>query len=63
MFFVVAGLNVNLRVLDLSSLGTLAAILAVAVGGKMLGSYAAARTQRLPSRQSWALATLLNTRG
>ncbi|MBB5963269.1 cation:proton antiporter [Planomonospora venezuelensis] len=63
MFFVVAGLNVNLRELDLSSLGTLAAILAVAIGGKLLGSYAAARTQGVPGRQSWALATLLNTRG
>ncbi|MEU8037628.1 cation:proton antiporter [Streptosporangium sp. NPDC049078] len=63
MFFVVAGLNVNLRELDLSSLGTLAAILAVAIGGKLLGSYAAARTQRLPGRQSWTLAALLNTRG
>ncbi|MGV9778100.1 cation:proton antiporter domain-containing protein [Streptosporangium sp. NPDC003464] len=63
MFFVVAGLNVDLRALDLSSLGTLAAILAVAVGGKLLGSYAAARAQRLPNRQSWAMATLLNTRG
>ncbi|GIH96397.1 hypothetical protein Psi01_70270 [Planobispora siamensis] len=63
MFFVVAGLNVNLRALDLSSLGVLAAILAVAIGGKMLGSYAAARMQAVPSRQSWALATLLNTRG
>ncbi|MER5644093.1 cation:proton antiporter [Streptosporangium sp. NPDC002524] len=63
MFFVVAGLNVNLRELDLSSLGTLAAILAVAIGGKLLGSYAAARTQRLPARQSWTLAALLNTRG
>ncbi|MBB2913759.1 Kef-type K+ transport system membrane component KefB [Streptosporangium becharense] len=63
MFFVVAGLNVNLRTLDLSSLGTLAGILAVAIGGKMLGSYAAARAQRLPNRQSWAMAALLNTRG
>ncbi|GGS55896.1 hypothetical protein GCM10010156_13050 [Planobispora rosea] len=63
MFFVVAGLNVNLRVLDLSSLGTLAAILAVAIGGKLLGSYAGARIQRVPARQSWALAVLLNTRG
>ncbi|GLW08231.1 sodium:proton antiporter [Microtetraspora sp. NBRC 13810] len=63
MFFVVAGLNVNLRELDVSSVGTLAAILAVAIGGKLIGSYAAARTQRLPNRQSWALATLLNTRG
>jgi Kef-type K+ transport system membrane component KefB len=63
MFFVVAGLNVNLRELDLSSAGTLAAILAVAIGGKLLGSYAAARSRRMPNRQSWALATLLNTRG
>ncbi|MFD0664161.1 cation:proton antiporter [Thermocatellispora tengchongensis] len=63
MFFVVAGLNVNLRELDVSSFGVLAAILAVAIGGKMIGSYAAARSQRLPGRQSWALATLLNTRG
>ncbi|MFF5205503.1 cation:proton antiporter [Streptosporangium sp. NPDC000396] len=62
MFFVMAGLNVNLRALNLSSLGTLAAILAVAIGGKLLGSYAAART-RLPNRQAWAIATLLNTRG
>ncbi|MCG5214921.1 cation:proton antiporter domain-containing protein [Streptosporangium soli] len=63
VFFVVAGLNVNLRELDVSSIGTLAAILAVAIGGKLLGSYAAARSRRLPNRQSWALATLLNTRG
>ncbi|MFI7537669.1 cation:proton antiporter [Streptosporangium sp. NPDC049376] len=62
MFFVVAGLDVNLRTLDLSSLGTLAAILVVAIGGKLLGSYAAART-RLPGRQALAIATLLNTRG
>ncbi|WP_230884691.1 cation:proton antiporter [Planomonospora sp. ID82291] len=63
VFFVVAGLNVNLRALDLSSLGTLAAILAVAIGGKLLGSYAAARAAGVAGRQSWALATLLNTRG
>ncbi|WP_189236284.1 cation:proton antiporter [Planomonospora parontospora] len=63
VFFVVAGLNVDLRELDPSSLGTLAAILAVAIGGKLLGSYAAARAAGVPGRQSWALATLLNTRG
>ncbi|MFF0576775.1 cation:proton antiporter domain-containing protein [Streptosporangium saharense] len=62
MFFVVAGLNVDLRSLDLSSLGTLAAILVVAIGGKLVGSYVAARTQ-LPGRQALAIATLLNTRG
>ncbi len=63
MFFVVAGMNVDLRALETGSLGTLAAILAVAVGGKLLGSYGAARLSRVPTRQAAALATLLNTRG
>jgi Kef-type K+ transport system membrane component KefB len=63
MFFVVAGLGVNLRTLSLSGLGILAGILAVAIGGKLVGSYAAARLQRVPTRQAAALATLLNTRG
>jgi len=63
MFFVVAGLGVNLRELDVSSLGVFAGILVAAVGGKLLGSYAAARLQRVPNRQAAAIATLLNTRG
>ncbi|MFC6083817.1 cation:proton antiporter [Sphaerisporangium aureirubrum] len=63
MFFVVSGMNVNLRNLTVSSLGVLAAILAVAIGGKLIGSYAGARLQRVPGRQASALAVLLNTRG
>ncbi|MEV5410683.1 cation:proton antiporter [Thermopolyspora sp. NPDC052614] len=63
MFFVVAGLSVNLRELSVGSLGVLAGILAVAIGGKLLGSYVAARLQRVPNRQAAAIATLLNTRG
>ncbi|MFC4536330.1 cation:proton antiporter [Sphaerisporangium dianthi] len=63
MFFVVSGLNVNLRTMTVTSLGVLAAILAVAIGGKLLGTYFGARLQRVPARQAAALATLLNTRG
>ncbi|WP_405148069.1 cation:proton antiporter [Sphaerisporangium sp. NBC_01403] len=63
MFFVVSGLNVNLRTLTVSSLGVLAAILVVAVGGKLAGSYLGARLRRVPVRQASALAVLLNTRG
>lgn len=63
MFFVVSGLNVNLRTLTVSSLGVLGAILAVAIGGKLAGSYLGARLTRVPNRQASALAVLLNTRG
>ncbi|MFC4587156.1 cation:proton antiporter [Sphaerisporangium corydalis] len=63
MFFVVSGLNVNLRTLTVGSFGVLAAILAVAIGGKLAGSYLGARLRRLPGRQASALAILLNTRG
>jgi Kef-type K+ transport system membrane component KefB len=63
MFFVVAGMSVDLTRLDLGSAGALAAILAVAIVGKIAGGYAGARLQRLPVRQSAALAVLVNTRG
>jgi K+:H+ antiporter len=63
MFFVVAGMSVDLTKLDFSSIGTLAVILAVAIFGKLGGAYAGARLQRVPTRQAAALATLINTRG
>lgn len=63
MFFVVAGMSVDLTKLDLSSAGTLAAILAAAIGGKIGGAYAGARLQRVPKQQAAALAALINTRG
>lgn len=63
MFFVVAGMSVDLTALEASGVGALAAILVVAIGGKLGGAYAAARLQRVPGRQAAALAALLNTRG
>ncbi|WP_251092301.1 cation:proton antiporter [Streptomyces sp. Caat 7-52] len=63
VFFLVAGLKVDLSGLDASGLGDLGLILLVAVGGKFVGAFAAARVNRMPLRQSAALATLMNTRG
>jgi Kef-type K+ transport system membrane component KefB len=63
VFFVVAGLQVDVRGLGLGGLAELALILLVAVGGKFLGAAAAARLQRVPRRQAAALGVLMNTRG
>lgn len=63
VFFLVSGLQVDLSKLDMGGLGALALILLVAVGGKFIGAFAAARLNRMPPRQSAALATLMNTRG
>jgi Kef-type K+ transport system membrane component KefB len=63
VFFVVAGLQVDVRGVGLAGLGELGLILLVAIGGKFLGAVAAARLQRVPQRQAAALGVLMNTRG
>ncbi|MGW6010652.1 cation:proton antiporter domain-containing protein [Streptomyces sp. NPDC055210] len=63
VFFLVAGLQVDLSGVGAGDLGDLGLIMLVAVGGKFLGAFAAARANRMPPRQSAALATLMNTRG
>ncbi|WP_283136814.1 cation:proton antiporter [Rhizohabitans arisaemae] len=64
MFFVVAGLKVDLTGLFTGQdLGLLAVILAVAIGGKLIGAYVGARSQKVQPRQSAVLAFLMNTRG
>jgi Kef-type K+ transport system membrane component KefB len=63
VFFIVAGLKVDLSGLGLTGLGELGLILLAATGGKFGGAFAAARLHRLPARKSAALATLMNTRG
>ncbi|MGY1665614.1 cation:proton antiporter [Geodermatophilus sp. SYSU D00696] len=63
VFFVVTGLQVDIGAIDLTGLGELALILLVAISGKFIGAYAAARAQKVPHRQASALATLMNTRG
>ncbi len=63
VFFVVAGFGLDLTGLGLAGLGELAAILAVAVGGKLAGVYLAAAAHGLPRQQACTLAVLMNTRG
>ena len=63
VFFAVTGLTVNLARLRLDALGVLAAILAVAIIGKLGGGYAGARLTGIPPRGSAVMAALVNTRG
>ncbi|MGH3806402.1 MAG: cation:proton antiporter [Pseudonocardiaceae bacterium] len=63
IFFVVAGLRVDLSKIDGSGLVTLGLILLAAVGGKFGGTFLAARAHGLADRQSAALGALMNTRG
>lgn len=63
VFFVVAGLQVDVRGLGIGGLLELGAILLVAIGGKFVGAFLAARLQRVPQRQAIALGLLMNTRG
>jgi Kef-type K+ transport system membrane component KefB len=63
VFFVVAGLRLDLTGMGVADLGELAAILAVAIGGKLGGAYVAAAAHGLPQRERVALAVLMNSRG
>jgi Kef-type K+ transport system membrane component KefB len=63
VFFVVTGLGVDVGAIDLAGLGELGLILLVAISGKFVGAFAAARSQRVPRRQATALGVLMNTRG
>ncbi|MEV6315557.1 cation:proton antiporter [Streptomyces sp. NPDC051776] len=63
VFFLTAGLNVDLSGIGPGGLRDLGLILLVAIGGKFAGAYLAARGHGMPARQSAALATLMNTRG
>lgn len=63
VYFVIAGLKVDLAGLRLGEVADLGVILLVAALGKLGGTYLGARSQGLPPRPSAALASLMNTRG
>lgn len=63
VFFLVAGLAVDLSGLGRGELGALGLILLVAVGGKFVGSFVGALMNRMPVRQAATLGVLMNTRG
>ena len=63
VFFIVAGLKVDLSAFDPSGLDVLFLILLVAISGKFVGAFVTARLYRLPARESATLGVLMNTRG
>jgi Kef-type K+ transport system membrane component KefB len=63
VFFVIAGLKVNLSGIGVSGLVDLLLIMIVAVAGKFGGAYFGARLTGVRARQAGALAALMNTRG
>jgi Kef-type K+ transport system membrane component KefB len=63
VYFVLAGVSVNLAGFDGRDGLDLALILLVAIVGKFGGAYAAGLLRGVPGRQAGALATLMNTRG
>ncbi len=63
VFFLVSGLNVDLRGLSGDNLLQLLLILAVAIGGKYVGAYLGARSAGVPHWQANSLGILMNTRG
>ncbi|TCO60779.1 cation:proton antiporter [Actinocrispum wychmicini] len=63
VYFIVAGLNVDLSRVDVDAVVDFVLIMVTAVAGKFGGTFLAARTQGLSGRQSAELATLMNTRG
>ncbi len=63
LFFVVTGFSVNIRGLGSDALTQLPLILLVAIVGKLVGAFAAARLQGIPTDKAGAVGVLMNTRG
>jgi Kef-type K+ transport system membrane component KefB len=63
LYFVVSGLSINLATIGRSGLEELGAILVVAIGGKLVGTYLGARLAGIRGRNAGVIATLMNTRG
>ncbi|MGQ4485690.1 cation:proton antiporter [Streptomyces sp. SAS_281] len=63
VYFIVAGLKVDLSGIGIEGLVQLAWIMVVAVTGKFAGTWLGARSQGVPARGSAVLASLMNTRG
>ncbi|HEV8421355.1 MAG TPA: cation:proton antiporter, partial [Actinomycetota bacterium] len=63
VFFVVTGLEADVRSMGTRGIGELGLILLVACVGKFVGASLAARFQRLTGRQAMTIGILMNTRG
>lgn len=63
VYFVIAGLQVDLSTMGTGGFGDLAMIVVVAVAGKFLSTLLAARASSVPRIEARVLAVLMNTRG
>jgi Kef-type K+ transport system membrane component KefB len=63
IFFVVAGLSLDIGTLNSGALVLLGLIVVIACGGKLVPAYAVCRLSRLEPRQAATVAVLVNTRG
>ena len=63
IYFVVAGLSINLSTIGSTGLEDLGAILVVAIVGKLVGAYLGAQFTGVRGRNAGVIATLMNTRG
>jgi Kef-type K+ transport system membrane component KefB len=63
VFFIVAGLKVDLSRITAADLENLGLIMVAAIGGKFGGAYLAARLNKLSNNMAISLASLMNTRG
>jgi Kef-type K+ transport system membrane component KefB len=64
LFFASAGLKVHFETLQNGQAwSTLAVVMLLAIGGKVIGTFSASRIMRVPTRPALALGVLMNTRG
>ncbi len=63
LFFAMTGLRMRADALQASDLLLCLVVIAVATVGKLLGTFSAARSAGLETREAWRLGALMNTRG
>ncbi|MGE6334381.1 cation:proton antiporter [Stenotrophomonas sp. NPDC077659] len=63
LFFAMTGLRMRADVLQTSDILLCAVVIGVATAGKLLGTWSAARSTGMDSREAWRLGALMNTRG
>ncbi|PAM53125.1 sodium:proton symporter, partial [Acinetobacter baumannii] len=63
LFFAMTGLRMRADALHSSDILLCVVVIAVATVGKLLGTWSAARSTGMASREAWRLGALMNTRG
>ena len=63
LFFAMTGLRMRADALQTSDILLCVVVIVVATAGKLLGTWSAARSTGMESREAWRLGVLMNTRG